>query len=693
MDSSFTLLSRQRCRWVAGATLTVAIAGSPFVVPSPAQAVGTGMIQVHVASTTGADLAGQSVALYSTATGLPVDTGTTDGLGDAVFTDLDEGGYTARVAASSSYHEKYSTVVTIDGDGDVEFASVNLLPIGITQGRIAGTVSKLDNALDAEIQIFPSTATNASVTSGDTEPVAFASAYDYEYYGDGTVQDDWAAKLPPGSYKVLVGDDDTPETVCHGYMGYYGCYGWSEHESQVWVGSGAPNDANNAGVFVVTAAQTRSTGSVTLAPDEDPPADPARIGGTVTGAASAPLDEVVVRLLQQQPDLSWEVVASDMTGAEGTFGFTTIYDQETYDEIPVPAGVYTVSFEDSRNEYRTEFHDDKATGDPYNPPVDAATVTLGASGTSTVNAALDVVPIDLSSGLNGKVTNDLAVGHPGSIEVYDTYGNYVLGTETRRNGSWSTPATQLAPGSYKVRAEDGVDVSGWYGGATYKVGTTFTVPVKGAKAAGNSKLLRYGSITGTIGLATAPGDVTERYVGLYDADGERIDGTETATNGAYSFPRQRPGTYYVVATGERYSSFDESDLQISRLKYIKQYWKGKFTLGTATPITVASGGNVTGVNVTLGRTLKAVTAPSIVRPSTIKVGSILKSRVGTWNVRTGLTYKYVWKRGTKVVGRSSSYKVVRGDKGKTLTLTVTATDTTKEYLTGSATSKGVKVPS
>lgn len=698
MTSSFTLVSRQKCRWAASATLAAALASSPFVVASPASAVGTGTgtFQVYVASSTGQPLAGQSAQLYSTTTGLAVGSAQpTDGDGYVTFEFLDEGGYTAKIAASASYRGEYTTAVQVEGVGDFDFASVSLTSVGVTQGRIAGVVSKQDNDLDAEIRIFPSTATNASIASGDTQPVASASANDYEYYGDGIVEDDWAAKLPPGSYKVLVGDDDSADTVCHGYIGYYGgCYGgWGEHESQVWVGSGLPNDADNAATFTVTAGATRSTPAVVLAGDPVVPGDPARIDGTVTGTVGALLDDVDVRLLQQQPDLSWDVVDTTSTGSDGTFGFTTVYDYDSGNDIPVPAGTYTVSFEDDRDEYATEFHGDKATNDPYTPPVDAATITLGATGTETANASLAVTPMNVASGMNGKVTDDLAVGHPGYIDIYDTYGNYVTGVDTRRTGAWSMPATHLAPGTYKVRAGDDVDIPAYYGGPTFKTGTTFTVPVVGAKAIGNSKLLRWGSVNGKITLAAAPGDVTESYVNLYDADGERIESDETAADGSYSFSYQRPGTYFVRASGARYSSFDDSDAEVSYLQYINQFWKGKFTPATATPIVVKSGGNVTGVNIALGRTLATVTKPSIVRPRTIIVGSKLTAKVGTWNVRTGLTYTYKWKRGTKVVGTASTYKVVKGDKGKTLTLTVTATDTRKEYATGSSTSSGLRIPS
>ena len=53
MDNKFTLLSRQRCRWAAGTTLAVVAAGSPLMVANAAFAVGTGTVNVHVASNSG----------------------------------------------------------------------------------------------------------------------------------------------------------------------------------------------------------------------------------------------------------------------------------------------------------------------------------------------------------------------------------------------------------------------------------------------------------------------------------------------------------------------------------------------------------------------------------------------------------------------------------------------------------------
>jgi hypothetical protein len=55
----------------------------------------------------------------------------------------------------------------------------------------------------------------------------------------------------------------------------------------------------------------------------------------------------------------------------------------------------------------------------------------------------------------------------------------------------------------------------------------------------------------------------------------------------------------------------------------------------------------------------------------LKVGKTLTASTGTWTP-AGTSYTYVWKRGTTVVGKAKTYKATAKDKGKTLTVTVTA---------------------
>lgn len=64
-----------------------------------------------------------------------------------------------------------------------------------------------------------------------------------------------------------------------------------------------------------------------------------------------------------------------------------------------------------------------------------------------------------------------------------------------------------------------------------------------------------------------------------------------------------------------------------------------------------------------------VTAPKI--SGSPKVGQTLKVSTGTWSP-TPTSYAYAWKVGGKTVSTKNTYKVAGGDKGKTVTVTVTA---------------------
>jgi hypothetical protein len=75
---------------------------------------------------------------------------------------------------------------------------------------------------------------------------------------------------------------------------------------------------------------------------------------------------------------------------------------------------------------------------------------------------------------------------------------------------------------------------------------------------------------------------------------------------------------------------------------------------------------------------------------TAKVGKTLKVSTGTWSVASSeLTYKYQWKRGSKVVSKKASYKLTKADKGKTLKVTVTVSAT--GYANGKATVSTKKI--
>lgn len=57
---------------------------------------------------------------------------------------------------------------------------------------------------------------------------------------------------------------------------------------------------------------------------------------------------------------------------------------------------------------------------------------------------------------------------------------------------------------------------------------------------------------------------------------------------------------------------------------------------------------------------------------TAKVGATLKASAGTWDPAPEAT-TFTWRVGTKTVGTGASYKVKASDRGKTISVTVTAT--------------------
>lgn len=80
-----------------------------------------------------------------------------------------------------------------------------------------------------------------------------------------------------------------------------------------------------------------------------------------------------------------------------------------------------------------------------------------------------------------------------------------------------------------------------------------------------------------------------------------------------------------------------------------------------------------------------VTAPKI--SGNAKVGQTLKVSTGSWSP-TPTSYTYAWKVGSKTVSTKNTYKVASGDKGKTVTVTVTAK---ADGYTGAAKTVSVKI--
>ncbi|MBM9459432.1 carboxypeptidase regulatory-like domain-containing protein [Nocardioides sp. zg-536] len=652
---------RARKFLLAGAVTAMAVGLSAAPVMTPvAHATTEGSFNVLVRSTESGDaLSGAKVQLYSASTGAAVQAAaTTDGDGQATIAGLSDGRYTAKVSGTG-YFEEYTRVATIGDGSEYTYEYVYLDPITPVQtAKLRGkvTVDGTEGRYPT-IYLYPGTATQQQVDNWEVDYV----------YASGQRNGLWGRVLAAGSYKVRACSEDADYNRS-------GC---------AWVGGAT---ADSATVITVAANQTK------VVPDLDivtgAPAASSRVTGKVIGAGGAGI--VGVRVYLYGPDATdiWDYVSSTSTDSLGVYSFR---------DDDVPAGSYRLRFDDSRGEYVGEFHndvplsvDDPATweDDSYLIPAGAGTVTVPATGAVTANASLAKAPVPpATSGLSGRLVNDAGSGVAGYVEIYDARGSHTFSVSTRRDGTFSVPADQLAPGGYRLWAEgDGV-VGSWNGGAPVQAKAPLvTVPVVGVANIGALRLQRYGAIGGTVALtANAAGDLASSRVVVYDADGEEYSSWSTDSNGSYTADELAPGTYYVRAEGSRSSLFDH-DVE---LPYIPQYWAGRYTLSSATPVVVRPGATTARINFTLSNRLSAVTAPSITGSPTL--GKVLTARAGTWTRAKDVVFTYQWKRGGKVVGTGAAYKVAKADQGASLTVTVTATDRRGSYVTGAAVSKAVKV--
>ncbi len=134
----------------AGSLLGFALplcAGLPVAV-----ATTTGTIDVQVASDYSATLAGATVKLYSSSTGLQVgSTLTADGEGHVQFPALSDGTYSA-MASKSGYFSRYSTLVTVNDESPSTGTTIELPATSASVGRLKGTVTKDGSYVDAIVR-------------------------------------------------------------------------------------------------------------------------------------------------------------------------------------------------------------------------------------------------------------------------------------------------------------------------------------------------------------------------------------------------------------------------------------------------------------------------------------------------------------------------------------------------------------
>lgn len=315
------------------------------------------------------------------------------------------------------------------------------------------------------------------------------------------------------------------------------------------------------------------------------------------------------------------------------------------------------------------------------------TVTVGAE--LTVDIALEPTtgPGELGSTIAGLVT-DTAGAPISGIEVcaWTAAGTIQGCADTAADGRYALAG--LPAGSYRICYNDRLPGEGEW--ATYEMLRWYLN--KGSRAAATPvvvdgtvttttlttvRLRKLARITGVVGAPALAGSTSAAgTVEVYDEDGERVAEAPIASNGSYQVGGLLPGNYRVKASGSRFIGSDE-------YPYIRQFWSRRYSFATASVVSLAPGAVRTGIDILLGRTLLATARPVVTGRRVL--GATLRASRGTWNRTVGTSFTYTWRRGTTVIGRASTYRVTRADRGRSLTVTVTARDTNGWLLSGSST--------
>lgn len=283
------------------------------------------------------------------------------------------------------------------------------------------------------------------------------------------------------------------------------------------------------------------------------------VSGTVTDAATGgALSGVTVRAVSSDGS----VAGSATTSADGTYALSGLRP-----------GTVTVDFTDPSGRYLGQWYAGASS------PASATALTMPVDVTA-IDAALTA-----RRSLAGTVT-DTATGGPveGIRVTLSAGGTTAATTTTAADGSYRFVAP--AVGSYVVAFDDPLArgyLPEFYANSFTPAGATPVVIGSDTKATGvDAALDRPGSITGT---AIAGGGPKERAcVTVWSAEGVPAAPTVCVASGAaYSVTGLLPGTYRVSLTGPAKQT---------------SWYRDAASYATATPLVVASGQTVSGIDLT-----------------------------------------------------------------------------------------------
>jgi len=391
---------------------------------------------------------------------------------------------------------------------------------------------------------------------------------------------------------------------------------------------------DDATFFATTAASTISGKNATLTLG-------ATLSGVVTGddAPFVPLDDVLVELFTLNHDL----VADTATDSEGRFQFTLL-----------APGTYKLSYTGPEgSEYGSEWWNNSASF----PTANGIVLTAGAALTADaglVNAPedLDEPPVPTITGavrVGSTITANAGTWGPAPVELsyqWNYYGEPISGA--------TEPTYAISVDDYD--AELSVTVTGGkLGYLPRSVDSESTAPVAEGV---------FPKVVPVISGSPVVGKTLKVLRGDW-----RVTGTE------FSYRWKNNGKNISGATGSTY-------------KLQKTDAGAKITVTVTGTADAYANAARTSTALTIQKIFTKQPAPKI--SGTAKVGKKLTAKTGTWQP-SGAKFTAQWNRnGVAIPGATkSNYKLAKADRGKKITVSVTATK--EGYTTRTTTSSAVKV--